>query len=108
MLSWLVLLLMISSLLNVAYLIPIVVRAFYNDPDPKTHDDHDDHGHDATAAHHPGDAGASNQWKIGKFEEAPLVCVGAICLTAFGCIALFFYADIIYRFLLPIISGGAS
>jgi multicomponent Na+:H+ antiporter subunit D len=100
--------LMISSLLNVAYLIPIVVRAFYNDPDPETHDDHDDHGHDATAAHHPGDAGASNQWKIGKFEEAPLVCVGAICLTAFGCIALFFYADIIYRFLLPIISGGAS
>ena len=30
--------LMISSLLNVAYLIPIVVRAFYNDPDPETHD----------------------------------------------------------------------
>ena len=100
--------LMISSLLNVAYLIPIVVRAFYNDPDPETHDDHndqDDHGHVAEATHHPSDAGGANQWKIGNLREAPIACVGALAFTAMGCFVLFFYADRIQTFLLPILEG---
>lgn len=98
--------LMISSLLNVAYLIPIVVRAFYNDPDPETQNDHDDQGHDAEAAHHPGDAGGANQWKIGTMIEAPIACVGALAFTAMGCFVLFFYADRIQAFLLPILEGA--
>jgi len=93
-------------LLNVAYLIPIVVRAFYNEPEPDAHKHHDDHAHDAHAVHHPGDAGGANQWKIGNLVEAPLACVGALSFTAAGCLILFFYADLIHNFLLPIIGGA--
>jgi multicomponent Na+:H+ antiporter subunit D len=98
--------LMISSLLNVAYLIPIVVRGFYSDPTEQKH--HDDHGHETHVASLPGDAAMANQWKIGGLEEAPLPCVAALTFTATGCVVLFIYADVIYRFLLPLILGGAS
>lgn len=97
--------LMISSLLNVAYLIPIVIRGFYSEPKEEEH--HDDHGHEAHVEPQPGDAAIANQWKFGKFEEAPILCVSALAFTAFGCAALFFYADTIYQFLLPIVQGGA-
>ena len=60
---------MISSLLNVAYLLPIVLRAFFR-PVPGTE---------------PGE-------KV-RIAEAPLACVVPICITAAGCIALFFFAD---------------
>jgi len=97
--------LMISSLLNVVYLIPIVVRGFYNDPDPGH--GHDDHHHDHDDGHavatSPGDAGGPNQWNIRGLEEAPKACVGAIAFTAFGCLVLFFYANDLYQFLLPMV-----
>ena len=38
----------------------------------------------------------------GGIHEAPFLCVLAPCLTAAGCIALFFLADPIYRLLAPI------
>lgn len=60
---------MISSLLNVAYLLPIVSRAFFR-PLPGV----------------PDDAPV-------KIQEAPLACVIPICLTALACIVLFFFAD---------------
>jgi multicomponent Na+:H+ antiporter subunit D len=65
---------MISSLLNVGYLIPVVVRGFFRPPA-----DGHAHGH-----------------------EAPAFCLVPICLTAAGCLAMFFYADDAYRLLLPI------
>ena len=92
--------LMISSLLNVAYLLPIVARGFFCPPD----DDH--HRHEAHDDHH-GEAAAANVWRIGRFEEAPMTCVGALALTAIGCFALFFFADAIHAFLLPL-SGKAA
>lgn len=58
--------LMISSLLNIAYLLPIPLRAFFATPKrgtPKT------------------------------IKEAPAACLIAIGLTAFGCILLFFFPD---------------
>ena len=76
----LVAVLMISSLLNVAYLIPVAARAF------------------VPAAGPP--AGAGRQ-----IQEAPLFCVVPLCFTALGCIVLFFYADRLYAFLQPI-GGG--
>ena len=81
--------LMVSSLLNVAYLIPVVARAFFlpaptTDPQPAS----------AGAAAVPADPGG--------IHEAPVLCVLAPCLTAAGCIALFFLADPIYRLLAPI------
>jgi len=98
---------MISSLLNIAYLVPIVIRGFFCAPDEDDHhhDNHDDaHSH---AAGGPGDAGGPNQWKVRGWEEAPLLCVGALSFTAFGCFVLFFYADALYQFLLPLAGGGA-
>ncbi|MCZ6743170.1 MAG: proton-conducting transporter membrane subunit [Alphaproteobacteria bacterium] len=81
--------LMVSSLLNVAYLIPVVARGFFLpapaiDPRPAS----------AGAAAVPANPGG--------IHEAPVLCVLAPCLTAAGCIALFFFADPIYRLLAPI------
>ena len=45
----------------------------------------------------------------GGLREAPLCCVVPLCLTALGCLVLFFYADDIYRLLAPIAAPvGAS
>ncbi len=67
---------MISSLLNVAYLMPIVARGFF--------------------------AGSDDGEGI---REAPMFCVVPLCLTAFGCLLLFFFADDLYTLLAPI-GGG--
>ena len=75
----LVAVLMVSSLLNIGYLIPIPIRAFFSPPAD---------GSDPPA-----------------FKEAPVFCVAALSFTALGCIALFFYADEIYRLLLPLAGG---
>lgn len=78
--------LMISSLLNVAYLIPIVVRAFL--PDPAIDNE-------------------KLESKVGwHIEEAPLLCVIPLCVTAFSCIILFFLANSIFTFLQPIAAGS--
>jgi multicomponent Na+:H+ antiporter subunit D len=65
--------LMISSLLNIAYLMPVVVRGFFLPP--------------------PEGEGASG------FKEAPLLCVVPLCVTAVGCILLFFFAEGLYELL---------
>jgi multicomponent Na+:H+ antiporter subunit D len=82
----LVAILMISSLLNVVYLIPVATRAFLPAPGA------------ADGRGHSGDGG----WRI---EEAPLFCVVPLCLTALGCVVLFFYADRLYAFLQPLGAG---
>ena len=68
--------LMLSSLLTIGYLLPVVARGFFSAP--------------ASGPERP------------KIQEAPLFCVVPLCLTAAGCVALFFFADEIYRLLLPI------
>ncbi len=73
----LVAVLIVSSLLNVAYLMPIVARAFFAAP-------------------------ASGPGGPTPIREAPAFCVVPLCLTALGCLALFFGADEIYRLLAPI------
>jgi len=77
--------LMLSSLLNIGYLIPIPIRAFFFDPKPEHA-----HGH-GSAAHAHG--------------EAPLLCVVPLCITAAGCLALFFFADQIVDLLRPLVEG---
>jgi multicomponent Na+:H+ antiporter subunit D len=69
--------LMLSSLLNVAYLLPVVGRAFFL----------------------PAPEGTPT-----KFAEAPLLCWLPPAITAIGCIVLFFYAGSIQTFLAPIVS----
>ena len=77
----LVAVLMISSLLNIAYLIPVAIRGFLPAP--------------AAAAGNPGH----------DISEAPAFCVVPLCFTAIGCVVLFFYADRLYAFLRPITGG---
>ena len=81
--------LMISSLLSIAYLMPVVGRAFFLPPKPWV----DDHGH----AH---DAQTER-------KEADWKCTVPLSLTAIGCVVLFFYAEPIQHLLLPIVQGGA-
>jgi multicomponent Na+:H+ antiporter subunit D len=78
--------LMLSSLLNVAYLLPIPARAFFIAPS-------------GAGAHSLGAAATATDDKI---EEAPLLCLIPICVTAFGCIVLFFMVGGLYDFLLNI------
>lgn len=68
-------LLLLSSLLNIAYLLPIVGRGFFR-PLP------DGEGTGVTT-----------------IEEAPMLCVVPLCLTAAGCVVLFLYGGVIYDFL---------
>ena len=76
----LVAVLMVSSLLNIAYLMPIVVRAFFVGP----------------SANSPGET---------KIKEAPLFCLIPLCITAAGCLLLFFIANDLYRFLTAIVQN---
>ena len=76
-----VLVLLASSLLNIAYLMPIVARGFFSPPKG------------GTPTH---------------FKEAPLMCLVPICITALGCIALFFYAQPIADLLSAITQSGAT
>jgi len=70
--------LLISSLLNVAYLMPLVAKGFFMT-----------------------DSGKKDPITFG---EGPLLLWIPLALTAFGCIVLFFYAGSIQDFLLPLIA----
>jgi len=91
--------LMISSLLNIAYLIPIPMLAFLKAPDTANHDGHStsndgqelQENHDTMSDEHEAAHG-----------EAPLACVIPLCCTAAISVILFFTAPWIYEVLLPI------
>ncbi len=82
--------LMLSSLLNVAYLLPIPARAFFR-PLPDSPD---------TAAAPGTEASGVERQRV---REAPLACVVPLCLTAAGCLVMFVYGDAVYRLLEPVI-----
>jgi len=63
--------LMASSLLNVAYLLPIPIRAFFSKP--------------------------ANGETFTDIREAPWPSVAALMFTALGCVVLFFHAEPLYR-----------
>ncbi len=88
--------LMISSILNVVYLLSIPVQAFYMSPTVKEED-----GGDAKSQ---GAGGAGIQW--GNLKEAPILCIAPPLFTATGAFVLFFFADPLYNYLLPIAGGG--
>jgi multicomponent Na+:H+ antiporter subunit D len=74
--------LMVSSLLNVVYLLPIPIRGFFGGP--------------------PANPGHGNGH--GVIKEAPWPCLAAIAVTSLGCLALFFYPDPVYDLLKQIIT----
>jgi len=69
--------LMVSTLLNIAYLMPIPVRAFFD----KSADGDD-----------------------GGIREAPLPCVAALVITATGCIILFFNPEPLYALMSQVVT----
>jgi multicomponent Na+:H+ antiporter subunit D len=89
--------LMASSLLNVAYLLPIVVRAFFLPEKAPAHGDghatdaNGDHAHDGHAHEH---------------GEAPLACVVPLTLTALACIVLFVTAGWVEALVQPLVATG--
>jgi multicomponent Na+:H+ antiporter subunit D len=79
---WLIAVLAISSVLNVAYLVPIAVRGFFQPTEE---------GRLAPQDKKPG---------------APALAVIAPCITALGCFLLFFAADSVGQFLAPVFESG--
>lgn len=73
--------LLLSSLLNIAYLMPVVARGFFM---PASDEDRSQ-----------GDG----------IREAPLFCVLPPMITAFGCLLLFFMISPLVAFLAPLIEG---
>ena len=73
--------LIVSSLLNVAYLLPIPIRAFLSPPPGKEYT---------------------------GIQEAPWPQVAALSFTALLVIVLFFLANPIYEFLLPIADAAGG
>ncbi|MFK8002042.1 MAG: monovalent cation/H+ antiporter subunit D family protein [Polyangiales bacterium] len=72
--SFYIAVLMVSSLLNIGYLIPIPIRAFFFPAKPGLH-----------------------------AKEAPLACTAPLVLTATLCVVLFFFGDAIITLLNPIV-----
>jgi len=68
--------LMISSLLNIAYLLPLVARGYF--------------------------VAGESSGEPAVLKEAPMFCVVPLCITALGCVVLFFMADQLYTLLLPL------
>jgi NADH:ubiquinone oxidoreductase subunit 5 (subunit L)/multisubunit Na+/H+ antiporter MnhA subunit len=62
--------LLISSLLNVFYLLPVAVSAFFR---------------------------TSENQQDSSFKEAPWPCVVPILFTAMGCFLLFFWSDVLLQ-----------
>ena len=83
--------LMISSILNVIYLLSIPVQAFYMNP--------------AEEGQKPqGAKGAGIEW--GALKEAPILCLAPPIFTALGAFLLFFFSDPLYQFLSPLMGAG--
>jgi multicomponent Na+:H+ antiporter subunit D len=78
--------LMLSTVLNIAYFMPIVARAWFV-PLPR--------------AVSVGAAAAPDGAHTG-IKEAPWPCLVALSVTALGCVALFVFADRIYALLEPL------
>jgi multicomponent Na+:H+ antiporter subunit D len=70
--------LMLSALLNIVYLLPIPVRAFF---------------------YKPQDENPSQ-----RLQEAPLPCLIALVITSMGCLALFFGSERLYALLTTVFS----
>ncbi len=77
----LMMILMLSSLLNIAYLLPIPIRAFWVD-----HESDDRSG--------------------AVMQEAPLPVLLALSVTAIGCIVLFFYTQPLYELALAFLEAA--
>jgi len=78
--QWLLLsVLLVSSLLNIAYLLPVPVRGFFGK--------------------------ARDGTRYSQIQEAPVSCLLALVMTSLACVLLFFYPEPFYELALSA-SGG--
>jgi multicomponent Na+:H+ antiporter subunit D len=103
----------LSTLLNAAYFLPIIYRAFFRAPPPAGREHHGDHGAFAEDPEHPvdhptaadglfgdeADHSAAHHSHVhghahGAHGEAPWPIVVALCSTAAITVAFFFYSDL--------------
>jgi len=92
--------LMVSSLLNVAYLLPIVARGYFARA-PAGECTHG-HAHAAVSAGAAAAPVAHGGDGAGRLREAPGFCLFALAIGSAGCVALFFYAERIFALLAPV------
>ena len=99
--------LMVSSLLNVAYLMPVVLQGFFGRPTHNAHEKTDDHADDEAHHHAPPSHPLLRHLTFGNANvaDASVMCLLPIVLTTAGCILLFFYADRVRVFLTPVFGG---
>jgi multicomponent Na+:H+ antiporter subunit D len=83
--------LLLSSLLNIAYLLVIPMRAFFAGRADGTSRS-DGAGHAEHGARSGGGAFGG-----GRIQEAPKACLIAMGVTSVACVAVFFYPDFLYR-----------
>ncbi|MZR30571.1 monovalent cation/H+ antiporter subunit D family protein [Sneathiella litorea] len=88
---YLMIVLLVSSLLNIAYLLPIVARGFFYPPLGQSNEP-------VAVGYEKSDFSWQN------IKEAPLFCVLPPVLTALACMVLFFLADPIIRLIEPILT----
>jgi multicomponent Na+:H+ antiporter subunit D len=89
---------LLSTLLNIAYLLPPVVRAFLLSPPKEDRDDH----HDGHHEDHHDTRGFGHRFGL---SEAPLFCLIPLSLTAIGTLLLFFFVGPIRGFIQSIFTG---
>ena len=77
--------LILSTILNIMYLLPIAFHGFFSKPD-NTADD------------------ADGERPEGGIREAPIPCLIAISVTSLGCLALFFFSEPVFELLLQIVT----
>ena len=82
--------LILGTVLNILYLLPIPFHGFFSKPDA------------AAAGHHGGreDGGREE----GGIREAPIACLIAISVTSLGCLALFFFSGPAFKMLSQIVT----
>jgi multicomponent Na+:H+ antiporter subunit D len=99
-----VVVLIVSSLLNIVYLLPIPLRGFFGKPDNPGHDNpgydnpgYDNPGYDNSGHDNSGHEDTHQGWVW--HQEAPPPCIIAISISSIGCVVLFFFSDPIFDLL---------
>jgi len=86
---WLIAILMLSTLLNIGYLLQIPIKAFFKQPPIESHS-HDTDSHHASTDQ-PYNLASSNSMTAAGWQEAPAPSLWAIVMTSSVVILLFFY-----------------
>lgn len=89
---WLIAVLMLSTLLNIGYLLEIPLRAFFKSPiQGHAHDHHDNDGHKEDHADETMDIAGVPAFDSAGWREAPAPSLWAIMMTASVVVLLFFH-----------------